>query len=421
VFEATPPWARWWLLLALVLPHLALAVPVVLPAGEDLDAWRPYLELVGFERVSGQTSSTPRVEFRVEPSGWLVLATDADGAVRIRNVAAPQSARDREDLVSVANSLLNPPQWTEPSWDELAGALPGGGDVFEAPLTVPQEPPPSTPTFDAPSRPPAPPRPQPVAVVPAPVLPVPEPTPITPEPPPLPPSPQPITPSPRPTLPAAPAFPERAPERDYRTGTTTAPVSTVATGRAQLGSWVRAGASYAGRQGVAGGLGLDVSAGLVVDGALRVGAELSGMTPARIPGIEGKRTSSDLDLGVLLNYVQPAIGMMFGVQGGVGWRMFESEGALFAAVVTPWFAPVVGWDIRLGRLPLHIEPYGTVRIDAVPIDVVVGGSSAAPIRRGVVAWRGGVRLVFQPERPVRDESSEVLTGSQSRVPGEKRR
>jgi hypothetical protein len=388
-------------------PAFATAgVPVVLPAGEDAARWLPYFAVVDFELSTTRAGPGPRIELRSGPAGWEVVALTAEGVVQIRQVPAPVSARDREDLVSVAHSLLSPPSWVEPSWDELASALPGGGDVFESPLDLPLPRPAPTPgPVPASSPPPSAPVPA-VAATPAPAGPAAGPPPSDPaaqgpastatsanEPltPPAEPSSDPVEPLTTASAPVAAPLPPGSALVVPSTLTLPAPPP-----RAE--PWIRTGAAYAGRQGVNGGVGLDLAGGVLIDRSLRIGVEVAGMSPARIGGIPGDRTSGDIDVGLLLNYVAPTLGLMFGVQGGYGWRVFESEGAPFAAKGTAWFAPVIGWDIPLGRLPLRLEPYGAVRVDTRPIDITVQDSDLPLVRRGVVAWRGGLRVVFEPAR-----------------------
>ena len=369
-----------WLLLAGLLafaPPAWAGVPVQLPATEAPDDWSLYLAVVDFE--VGTPGAGPYVRFEPEGDRWRVRVRGTDGAERTRLVAPPTNARDREALVSVAHSLLNPPRWTEPSWDELATALPGGGDVFEAPLELPPSAPALAPTPEivTPVRPPA--APEPVAAVdPEPVL-EPDPSPgVEPEP----------KPPPKEILPAPGRQTLLARAAGLRTPANVEPPT--------LHGWVRAGAAYAGRQGVAGGVLFDVAGGLSLDQALRIGLEIAGMTPGPISGFPGKRTSSDADVSAVIELVQPRIGLVFGVQAGAGFRMFESEGAVFATMTTFQFGPMLGWDIRLPGSPLRIQPFGGVRIDTLPIDIAIQDSEVPAVRRGVVAWKGGVRVLWGP-------------------------
>jgi len=419
-------------LFGLIAPLVALqagtawaGTPVVLPRSEDPNLWAPHLPLVDFDLATDASPQGPRVEFVVDGVQWIVVATGADGEVRVRAVGRPTSSRDRENLVSIANSLLNPPEWTEPSWDELSTALPGGGDVFEALPILPA--PPSVPGHVSPTTEEPVTTPQlhpldvsqlplpapsegllngPSAVAGAPIAPLqsqPTPQPQTADPVPQDSPPQPSSPQPSGSVPTLAGQPPANPPRRPATVVDT-PLRLSVPPPPRVQPWVRSGAAYAGRQGVAAGIGVDLAGGVIIDRSLRVGVEIAGMSPARINGLSGKRTSGDIDIGLLLNYVHPRIGLMFGVQGGYGFRIFESEGAPFAAVGTGWFAPVIGWDIPLGKLPLQLEPYGTVRVDTRPIDVSVQGSADPGVRRGVVGWRGGIRVVFAPELGAKTKS-----------------
>ncbi len=377
--------SAWFLLVALLAfaPKAWAGVPVQLPASEAPEDWAPYLAVADFE--VGTPGAGPYVRFEPEGDGWRVRVQGTDGAERTRLVAAPTNARDREALISVAHSLLNPPRWTEPSWDDLATALPGGGDVFEAPLELP----PLTPA-PAPARAPVTP------VRPSPTL---EPAPVTAM------DPEPVVePQPEPVVEPQPKPPEKEIEKEILPAPARKPLlaraaelrTPVGVEPPKLHGWARAGMAYAGRQGVAGGVLFDVAGGMSLDQALRIGLEIAGMTPGRISGVPGKRTSSDADVGAVVELVQPRIGLVFAVQIGVGFRMFESEGAVFATKTTFQFGPMLGWDVRLPGAPLRIQPFGGVRIDTLPIDIVIQDSDVPVVRRGVVAWKGGVRVLWAP-------------------------
>ena len=373
--------SAWFLLAALLAcaPAAWAGVPVQLPATETPEDWSLYLAVVDFE--IGTPGAGPYVRFEPQGDSWQVRVRGTDGAERTRQVTAPTNARDREALVSVAHSLLNPPRWTEPSWDDLTTALPGGGDVFEAPLEIPPPAPAPAPTREPvpPVRPSPTPEPELVAEV--------DPEPV------VEPALQPvIEPEPKPPseeiLPAPARQPLLTRSAEIRTPVVSEPP--------KVHGWARAGAAYAGRQGVAGGILFDVAGGISLDRALRIGLEITGMTPGRISGFPGKRTSSDADVSAVIELVQPRIGLVFGVQLGAGFRMFESEGSVFATKTTFQFGPMLGWDIRLPGSPLHILPFGGVRVDTLPIDIVIQDSELPAVRRGVVAWKGGVRVLWAP-------------------------
>lgn len=380
-------------LLCLLAALPASAIPVLLPAGESVEDWGPYLALVDLQPTSRPQASGAQVELLVGASDWVIRVRGIDGVTRERRVPPPTTPRDREDIVTIADSLLDPPTWTEPSWDELASALPGGGDVFEAPADLPVLPP-----APAPEPTPPPIRRPPPASVPAPQPPAPEP-------------PEPsvaeepvaaVAPAPVPDEPEAP-LPEDPPEPPRTVADNpalTADLDTIRvaeTPRKRPAAWARGGIAYAGRQNIAPGMGFDVAGGVLFDRALRVGLEVAFMNPAKITNIAGDRTSGDIDVGLVLQYVQPTIGLMFGVQLALGVRTFEKDGAPFTSLATFTPGAEVGWNIPLGRLPLALEPFGHAQIDTRRIELFIESADGDPVRRGVVSWKGGLRIVWTPQ------------------------
>jgi len=399
------------LLFCLLIALPASAIPILLPPGEDADDWAPYLALVDLQMAQRPQATGAQVELLVGASDWVIRVRGVDGVTRERRVPPPSTPRDREDVVTIADSLLDPPTWTEPSWDELASALPGGGDVFEAAGELPILPPAPAPE-PKPKPPPEPPPAPPVAVV-TPVPPL-EPLPVAPEAPAEPvepaggvevaestttsPDPDPAKPDPT----GAP-LPEELPEPSRTPASNPALTADLDAVRIPEGPrrrpapWARGGVAYAGRQNIAPGLAVDVAGGVLFDRALRVGLEVSFMNPARITNIAGNRTSGDIDVGLVLQYVQPTIGLMFGVQLAVGVRTFEKDGAPFTSLATFTPGAEVGWNVPLGRLPLALEPFGHAQIDTRRIELFIDSADGDPVRRGVVSWKGGLRLVWTPQ------------------------
>ena len=90
--------------------------------------------------------------------------------------------------------------------------------------------------------------------------------------------------------------------------------------------------------------------------------------------------------------VAPKLGLMIGVRGGPGLRVFEANGAIFKTVTVPWFGLDLGWDIALPRLPVLLEPALFATFDARRIEVVIDGESTAyPLPQFAVG--GALRLV----------------------------
>ena len=125
---------------------LAHAVPLDLPATEDPAVWADTASLAGFELgpAGGATWA------RIEPSTgeWVLLVQDTSGAIRTVSVPPPTTSAQREDLVFLASSLLEPldapapetrkprpPAPPEPDPEPVVAAAPVEVEVETAPVT----------------------------------------------------------------------------------------------------------------------------------------------------------------------------------------------------------------------------------------------------------------------------------------------
>jgi len=101
-------------------------VPLVLPAGESAAAWEAAAAGFGLAVSEDEPEAGDYVRI-VVGDPWVVRAVVA-GAVREESVAPPLSQRDREDIVLLASTLLQPPPVPNP-------------DVPVAPVVAEPEPP----------------------------------------------------------------------------------------------------------------------------------------------------------------------------------------------------------------------------------------------------------------------------------------
>lgn len=91
----------------LALLHAALAaVPFQLPAGEVVADWAAPMALAGF--APGPAGAAPSVILEPDGGAWRLVVVDVDGGHHTTRVVPPRSSREREDLVWVAQSLINP-------------------------------------------------------------------------------------------------------------------------------------------------------------------------------------------------------------------------------------------------------------------------------------------------------------------------
>jgi hypothetical protein len=367
-------------LFALLLAAPAWAgVALKLPVGEDPLPWAPYLALVGFETQSSLPAAGPWVELVAGDDGWQVQVRTANGTLSSRSVGAPVSARDREQIVSVANSLLNPPTWTEPSWADLA-VLPPAVE----PDVLPNEPAVLVQVATPAPSVAQPPEPAPAAVEPVAVV----------EPPPEPPTPV----APEPVAPQPPPLVEPLPSNLRTDG-----VARVGSSPSRFGPWVRGGGGVGLRAGGPPSGLIEVAGGLAVMEHWRMGAGLEITTPSTLDALGGERRFSSVDPSFVVATRIPKVGTMLSLRGGPGWRLFEEQGAIFKVVAVPWFGGELGWDIRLPgprgpHSPSMIEIAAGGRFDARRIDLTVQGSSTAPIAMPQFSGTISLRLLYQPGR-----------------------
>lgn len=365
-------------LFALLLGTPAWAgVALKLPPGEDPLPWAPYFALVGFEAQSSLPAAGPWVELVAGDEGWQVQVRTSDGTLSSRSVAAPVSARDREQIVSVANSLLNPPTWTEPSWADLAAV---------APPVAPADPV-SDPAVLVQVTAPTPPVPRPAEPVPEVVEPV-----VVAEPPP-----EPVPVTPEPVAPQPPVVVEPLPSNLRTDG-----VTRVGASPSKVGPWIRGGGGVALRGGGPPGGLIELAGGLAVMEHWRIGIGLELTTPTPLDELGGARRFGSVDPSVVLATRIPKVGAMLSLRGGPGWRLFEEQGAIFKVVAVPWIGGEVGWDIRLPgprgpHSPSMVEIALGGRFDARRIDLTVQGSGATPIAMPQFSGTISLRLLHQPE------------------------
>ncbi|MCB9791688.1 MAG: hypothetical protein H6741_03085 [Alphaproteobacteria bacterium] len=121
----------------LVLLSALRAAPLELPPGQDAALWSSAAAHAGLEL--GAASACPWVRLEAGPS-WTVQACDREGALRSARRPPPRDEADREDLLSLGVSLMEPVvvAWEDPlaEWVavvepavELGGGTGGGGTV----------------------------------------------------------------------------------------------------------------------------------------------------------------------------------------------------------------------------------------------------------------------------------------------------
>lgn len=151
----------WLNLAAHAAPAPAEAVPVALPAGEDLDLWRNALALAGL-RAGRPGPTGPGAELRIEGGRWTGWVRDDNGVVHPLSMAVPADRAGREALAALIASLARPVRSTP-----VVG-LPPIPAPAPAPRPAPPRPAPA-PVPAAEPEAPAPEPPEPVAVAPVPL------------------------------------------------------------------------------------------------------------------------------------------------------------------------------------------------------------------------------------------------------------
>ena len=384
---------RALLTLLLLLPGLAAAgTPFVLPPGERIGDWTPHLSEVDFELTAG-VGDGASVEVQAVGERWLLRIVDVHGARSERWLDPPATSLGREDLVSLAYSLVHPPGSAAPSWSELAANLPAVEPAAE-PVPPPRaEPPPARP---APEPEPEPAPPEVVAVV--------EPPPPAPEPVPEPEEPDPFE------VPEEELPPPSTPAPPPSTYESVALDGVAATDRWRPGPWVRAGGAAVLRGGVTPSAMGQFGAGLRLHyrglpEALRLGVELGVTTPARYLGLDSDPTRRDVDLGAVFGFDFPSLPrfrlpLVVAARAGIGWRIFEGGGevAPVQTVTTGWLGGEVSALITLrprqeAPVRAHVEPFATAQLDFRPIPIQMGPDGEA-VETPVVSARFGLRVLF---------------------------
>lgn len=378
------------LLLLLLLPGLAVAgTPFVLPPGERIGDWTPHLSEVDFELRAG-VGTGASVEVQAVGDRWLLRIVDVHGARSERWLDPPATSLGREDLVSLAYSLVHPPGSAAPSWSELAANLPAVEPAAE-PVPPPRPEPRPAPPVQEPA-----PRPEPA--------PSQEPVVASGAPPPTAPAPAPGDPDafevPEEELPPPPA--PAPPPSTYESVALDGGVSSV---RWRPGPWVRAGGAVALREGVTASAMGQFGAGLRVhypglSEALRLGVEFGVTTPARYLDVDNDPTRRDVDLGAVFGFDFPVLPLVGSARAGVGWRIFEGGGevAPVQTVTTGWLGGELSGLITLrprleAPVRVHLEPFAAVQLDFRPIPIQMGPDGDL-VETQVVSGRLGLRVLF---------------------------
>jgi hypothetical protein len=116
-------------LAALFASSAIAAVPVRLPPGESLDAWKPAFKMADLESVQVGEESPVLIEDRGDT--WVLWARDDRGIVREVEVVTPTTGPDREDVAWLILSLLD----SSPTIDL---GLPPRAERFEPALPAPE-------------------------------------------------------------------------------------------------------------------------------------------------------------------------------------------------------------------------------------------------------------------------------------------
>lgn len=110
----------FFIVAVVLLPASAVAVPFVLPDSEPVEEWRPILEFAQFEL--GPAGVGPYAQLSSSSGGWLLTVRDVEGSIRQVGVAPPEDAAAREEIASLAFSLLQPSNLFDPEPEAVAPA-----------------------------------------------------------------------------------------------------------------------------------------------------------------------------------------------------------------------------------------------------------------------------------------------------------
>lgn len=317
----------------LLSPFSALAsVPFALPDVEDRDKWAVALSIGDFE--IGRTGAGTRVEIESDGPVWTVIAIDEAGEVRTATLPRPTNDQEREEIASVARSLLSDAGRRESVWRQTID-FPSDPESPGNPAQTPEGPPPATAT---------PPNDPPTGLVMEPDpkekgdnrLVVPEPA-IAP------------VPSHRPPRVSITRVPDVA-DLEPHDETGPSPWHHRLVGRVSYGLSAR---PFAGPCGA-----LWVGFGAQVNDVLGVGISGRFTSDARVTGIDHRLRSSDANLWT---FARSPIGFVLGLEFGVAVRQFTLERRSVALGVIPVVAVGPGWRINLGMAAL--EPWFRFQAD----------------------------------------------------------
>lgn len=418
----------------MVLVWVALAaagVPLVLPPSEDPADWATIARIAGFELST--TLAGPGAQLTRGSNGWVLVVRDSRGVRHETPVEAPSDATDREDLVWLATSLLDPlgdagasaPVTPKPA------APAASPTVVSTPTPAASKPSsaPSKPSSTASRTPPAsstasrtPPPSSTASTAPTPPTTPPASTPPTP--PPAPPPSPPLTASATTSPPAAteptattnttPVPTEPAPSAEPPSATaavvaeavaTPPPVEPLSTAPASapkpililddptppdqpVYAWLRTNGDATLRVGaspaVVGGGALGAGYGPV-----RLGLAVSYTTPARLPALGDTETYDGVDVaGVLCWQPQGRIAPVLGVGAGASLRRYVMDSTTIDSATIPFVTADLG--LSIGLLPaLALTPHAGAVVDLSPTYLSKGSANLEP---SLVAARIGLTV-----------------------------
>ncbi len=415
----------------MVLVWVALAaagVPLVLPPSEDPADWATIARIAGFELST--TLTGPGAQLTGGSNGWVLVVRDSRGVRHETPVEAPSDATDREDLVWLATSLLDPlgdagavaPVTPRPAASPAGGAAqpptaskpsstaptaskpsPTASKPSSTAPTASRTPPQSSTSSTAPTPPtppPAstPPTPPPASPAPPPVLAsaitntqaVPEPAATT-NTPPVPTAPDPSAAAP--TAVVAAAEPPTAPAEPPSAAPTSAPKAMLILDdplptNQPVYAWLRTNGDATLRVGaspaVVGGGALGAGYGL-----FRLGLAVSYTTPARLPALGDTETYDGVDVaGVLCWQPQGRIAPVLGVGAGASLRRYVMDSTAIDSATIPFVGADLGLSISLVPA-LALTPHAGAVVDLSPTYLSKGKANLEP---SLVAARIGLTV-----------------------------
>jgi hypothetical protein len=352
------------------------AVPIELPAGEDVHAWEDALEIGGLVPATAGSGAAVRVQDH--GASWTLVVRDQVGAVRTVDVAEPRSAESREEVVWLAVSLLRP----------MSTSLP----PLAAPV-APTAPPAAAPAAErsagaaiprpAPTKAPEPPPPPLVEVASTPGAPEASPwTAVSETPPPVP-----VTTSTRPEIPSpgleitSPGFEPWPPvphddgvaAADHLSAPVEQVVATLETRPPR--AWARTGGGVVARGGAG------ASGRFVVDAGVDAGVIDIGGTVALAPragltelGEERRMLSLDLAAGAWGHATDAG---RIGLAVGPSWRRFSEGGEPVSTLLVPVITAEAAMRVPVGGPA--IVPFARLDQDLARVDLLVDGAPAGAL------------------------------------------